>query len=238
MNAPADTGRCTAAADNGRVLIAPSVLSADFTRLAEAVAVAEAGGADYIHVDVMDGHFVPNLTIGPPVIKALKRVATVPLDVHIMIDNPDSTIDWYLDAGADSVSVHIEASPQIGRTLRRIRERGASPAVTLNPGTPVSAVRTMLAEVDMVLVMSVNPGFGGQSFIEDSVGRIAELAALCATEGASPLIQVDGGINSETAAKVTAVGARCLVAGNAVFGQPDIAKAIADIRSAAEAALG
>ncbi len=221
-----------------RILIAPSILSADFTRLAEAVEIAEAGGADYIHVDVMDGHFVPNLTIGPPVIRALKRVATKPLDVHVMIDNADSTIDWYLDAGADSVSVHIEAAPHIHRTLRRVRESGASPAVTLNPGTPVMAIRDVLGEVDMVLVMSVNPGFGGQSFIERSVERIAELAELCDAEGVSPIIQVDGGINPETAARVAAVGARCLVAGNAVFCQPDPTQAIADIRAAAEAAIG
>ncbi|HET6351189.1 MAG TPA: ribulose-phosphate 3-epimerase [Coriobacteriia bacterium] len=219
-----------------RVLIAPSLLSADFTRMAEAVAIVEAGGADYIHVDVMDGHFVPNLTYGPPVIKALKKVSTIPLDVHLMITNADATIDWYLEAGADLVSVHVEASPHLHRTLRRIREKGASPAVTLNPATPVASIRDVLGEVDMVLIMSVNPGFGGQSFIERSVERVAELAELCDSEGVSPIIEVDGGINPETAARVCAEGARCLVAGNAVFGEPDPIAAINAIRSAAEAA--
>ncbi len=220
------------------IKIAPSILSADFTRLADAVALVESGGADYIHVDVMDGHFVPNLTIGPPVIKALKRVATRPLDVHLMIDNADSTIDWYLDAGADLLSVHVEASPHLHRTLRRIREYGAMPAVALNPATPVAAVRDVLGEVDMVLVMSVNPGFGGQSFIERSIERIAELSELCDSEGVSPMIQVDGGINPATAAAVATVGATCLVAGNAVFCQPDPAAAIAEIRDAALQARG
>lgn len=221
----------------GQILIAPSILSADFTRLAEAIALVEAGGADLIHVDVMDGHFVPNLTIGPPVVKAIKRVATRPLDVHLMIDSADSTIDWYLEAGADLVSVHVEASPHINRTLRRIRERGARPAVTLNPGTPIAAVRDVLGEAEMVLVMSVNPGFGGQAFIERTIERVAELAELCDAEGVSPIIQVDGGINPETAARVAAVGATCLVAGNAVFCQPDPVAAMVAIRSAAQAAI-
>jgi ribulose-phosphate 3-epimerase len=220
----------------GPILISPSILSADFTRLAEVVTLVETAGADFIHVDVMDGHFVPNLTIGPPVVKALKRVATRPLDVHLMVDNPDSTIEWYLEAGADLLSVHVEASPHLNRTMRRIREYGARPAVTLNPATPVAAVRDVLGEVDMVLVMSVNPGFGGQSFIERSVARVAELAELCEAEGVSPIIQVDGGINPDTAAQVAAVGARCLVAGNAIFCQPDPVAALNAIRRAAEAA--
>lgn len=219
------------------VMIAPSILSADFTRLAEAIHMVESAGVDLIHVDVMDGHFVPNLTIGPPVVKALKRVATRPLDVHLMIDNADATIGWYLDAGADMVTVHAEASPHLHRTLRHIREYGASPAVSLNPGTPVAHIRDVLGEVDMVLIMSVNPGFGGQSFIERSVERVAELAELCDAEGVSPIIQVDGGINVETAAAVAAVGARCLVAGNAVFCAEDPAAAIASIRASAVAAM-
>lgn len=222
---------------SGRIMIAPSILSADFSRLADGIALVEAGGADFIHVDVMDGHFVPNLTMGPPVVKAIKRVATRPLDVHLMIDNADSTIDWYLDAGADLVSVHVEASSHINRTLRRIRERGARPAVTLNPGTPIAAVRDVLGEIDMVLVMSVNPGFGGQTFIERTVERVAELAELCEAEGVSPIIQVDGGINPKTAAKVAAVGGTCLVAGSAIFCEPDPVAAMAAIRSAAEAAI-
>lgn len=218
------------------IMIAPSILSADFTRLAESIELIERGGADLVHVDVMDGHFVPNLTIGPPVVKALKRVATRPLDVHLMIDNADATVGWYLDAGADMVTVHVEACPHIHRTLRLIREHGASPAVSLNPGTPVAHVRDVLGEVDMVLVMSVNPGFGGQSFIERSVERVAELAELCDAEGVSPMIQVDGGINVKTAARVAAAGADCLVAGNAVFCADDPAAAIEAIRSSAQRA--
>jgi ribulose-phosphate 3-epimerase len=217
--------------------MAPSVLSADFTRLGDAVAAVEAGGADFIHVDVMDGHFVPNLTIGPPVVKALKAVATAPLDVHLMIDNADTTVDWYLDAGADSVTVHVEACTHLHRVLRRIREAGASPAVSLNPATPVSSVRDVLGELDMVLLMSVNPGFGGQSFIERAVERTAELAELCESEGVAPLIQVDGGITVDTVGAVAAAGARCFVAGNAVYAMADPAAAMNAIRDAALNAL-
>jgi ribulose-phosphate 3-epimerase len=220
--------------NDDRILIAPSILSADFTRLAEEIASIEAGGADLIHVDVMDGHFVPNLTIGPPVIKALKRVATKPLDVHLMIDNVDSTIGWYLDAGADFVTVHAEASPHLHRTIGAIRAAGAKAGVSVNPGTPVDSLVEVLAMVDMVLIMSVNPGFGGQSFIERSVDKVAELRWMCDQLGIDPIIQVDGGINTETAARVGAAGATCLVAGNAVFCAENPAQAISDIRSAAE----
>jgi len=219
-----------------RVMIAPSILSADFTRLAEAIEIVEAGGADFIHVDVMDGHFVPNLTIGPPVIKALKRVATKPLDVHLMIDNADSTVEWYLDAGADCITVHAESSPHLHRTLTRIREAGASPGVSVNPGTSVDQIIEVLGLVDMILIMSVNPGFSGQNFIERSVEKVSELAWMCGELGISPMIQVDGGINTTTAPMVAEAGARCLVAGNAVFGEPDPIAAIAAIRAAAEAA--
>jgi ribulose-phosphate 3-epimerase len=221
-----------------RILIAPSILSADFTRLADAVELVEAGGADLIHVDVMDGHFVPNLTIGPPVVKALKRIASKPLDVHLMIDNADATVGWYLEAGADYLTVHVEACTHLHRTLKLIREHGASPAVSLNPATPVEHVRDVIGEVDMVLIMSVNPGFGGQSFIERSVDRVAQLAAMCSEEGVSPIIQVDGGINPQTAARVCGAGANCLVAGNAIFCAEDPVSAISDIRQAAEQARG
>ncbi len=219
-----------------RIRIAPSILSADFTRLAEAIELIEAGGADLIHVDVMDGHFVPNLTIGPPVIAALKKIATKPLDVHLMIDNVDSTVQWYLDAGADFVTVHAEASPHLHRTLAVIRAAGAKAGVSFNPGTPVDSIVEVIEMVDMVLVMSVNPGFGGQSFIPRSVEKVAEVSWMCEQLGVSPLIQVDGGINTETAALVAKAGATCLVAGNAVFGAPDPKAAIAAIRDAAEAA--
>ena len=218
------------------IWMAPSILSADFTRLAEAVELVERGGADLIHVDVMDGHFVPNLTIGPPVIAALKRVATKPLDVHLMIDNADATVDWYLDAGADMLTVHVEGTTHLHRVLSRIRERGAAPGVCVNPATPVDSLVEVLEMVDMVLVMSVNPGFGGQAFIERAVEKVAELSWMCDQLGISPRIQVDGGINVETAARVAAAGADCLVAGNAVFGAPDPIAALAAIRASAQAA--
>jgi len=220
-----------------RILMAPSILSADFTRLADAIGLAERAGADLIHVDVMDGHFVPNLTIGPPVIKALKGVSALPLDVHLMIDNPEATVEWYLDAGADMVTVHAEAAPHLHRLVQVIRAAGAKPGVSINPATPVDVLRDILPDLDSVLVMSVNPGFGGQSFIEPSVGRVARLAALIRETGSAAVIEVDGGITVETAPLVVAAGARMLVAGNAVFGYPDPIAALARIRTAAEDAL-
>lgn len=213
--------------------IAPSILSADFTRLAEAVALVEDAGADFIHVDVMDGHFVPNLTIGPPVVKALKRVARRPLDVHLMVSDPDRTAQWYVDAGADIVTVHIESSVHAHRTLTAIREAGAQAGVTLNPGTPVSALAEVLPYVDQVLVMSVNPGFAAQSFIESSVDKVAEIAGMCREAGVYPRIEVDGGIDAATAPRVTAAGADMLVAGNAIFGSDDPAAALKALRASA-----
>ena len=222
---------------NDQILIAPSLLSADFTRLAEAVALVEDGGADLLHVDVMDGHFVPNLTIGPPVVAALKKIARKPLDVHLMIDNPESTVQWYLDAGADIVVVHQEAAPHLHRIVQVIRQAGAQPGVSINPATPVETLTDILPYLDYVLVMSVNPGFGGQSFIEDAPARVARLAALAESVGANITIEVDGGINAQTAPLVVAAGARALVAGNAVYGAPDPTAALAEIRAAAEGAL-
>lgn len=219
------------------VLIAPSVLSADFTRLAEAVALVELGGADLIHVDVMDGHFVPNLTIGPPVIAALKKVATKPIDVHLMIDNADDTVGWYLDAGADMVTVHAEGTWHLHRVVQRITQAGAQPGVSLNPATPVGSLRDILGDLHMVLLMSVNPGFGGQEFIPHVIEKARELIALCGELGVPvPLIQIDGGINAETIVPCVEAGARCFVAGNAVFGAPDPVAALATIRAAGEAA--
>lgn len=219
------------------LFIAPSILSADFTRLAEAVGLVEDAGADWVHVDVMDGHFVPNLTIGPPVVRALKRIATRPLDVHLMVSDPDRTAEWYVDAGADIVTVHVEAATHLHRTLERIREGGASPGVTLNPATPASRLQEVLGMVDVVLVMSVNPGFGGQSFIESSLGKIAEIARMCRDAGVSPRIEVDGGIDQVTAARVVAAGADTLVAGNAIFGTDDPAGALVALRHNAESRL-
>jgi len=217
-----------------RTWIAPSILSADFTRLGEAVRFVEDAGADLIHVDVMDGHFVPNLTIGPPVIKALKRVARVPLDVHLMVDDADGTIDWYLDAGADIVIVHIEASTHIHRTLQKIRAAGRGAGVSLNPGTPVSALAGIIGSVDVVLVMSVNPGFGGQAFIADAPTRVRAVRELAAAAGASVRIAVDGGIDATSAPLVAAEGASILIAGNAIFCAEDPAVALSAIRDAAD----
>jgi ribulose-phosphate 3-epimerase len=215
-----------------KVLMAPSILSADFTRLGEAVAMVEAAGADWIHVDVMDGHFVPNLTIGPPVIKALKRITKVPLDVHLMIDDPDDTVRWYLDAGADLVTVHVEACHDLPAVLQEIRAAGAKAGVSIKPNTPVGALAEVMGALDVVLVMSVEPGFGGQAFMSESLARIGAVARLRSETGAEIVIEVDGGIDERTAPLVTAAGARMLVAGNAVFGRPDPGAALEAIRAA------
>ncbi len=220
-----------------RILMAPSILSADFTRLGEAVLAVAEGGADFIHVDVMDGHFVPNLTIGPPIVKALKRITDVPLDVHLMIDNADRTAEWYLDAGAGRLTVHAEACGHLHRVLQTIRAAGARAGVSLNPGTPVESLRDVLGMADMILLMSVNPGFGGQTFIPRTIERIRALARLCAEEGVAPLIQIDGGIDVKTAPLVAQAGARCLVAGSAVFCHDDPVAAMQAIREAAEGAV-
>lgn len=222
---------------NRPLLMAPSILSADFTRLGEAVALVEAAGADLIHVDVMDGHFVPNLTIGPPIVKALKRVATVPLDVHLMIDNADETVGWYLDAGADIVVVHVEACNHLHRIMQTVHEAGAQAGVSLNPGTPVSAIEGIIADVDLVLVMSVNPGFGGQAFIPSAIEKIREIGAMARAKGVSPRIAVDGGIDVRTAPLVVEAGADMLIAGSAVFCADDPAAALSSIRTAAVSKL-
>ena len=219
------------------LFIAPSILSADFTRLAEAIATVEEAGADLIHVDVMDGHFVPNLTVGPPVVKALKSVASRPLDVHLMVSDPDRTAQWYVEAGADIVTIHIEAATHAHRTLQAIRAGGAVPGITLNPGTPASAIAEVLSYVGLVLIMSVNPGFGGQAFIESSVAKIAEIKKMCRALGVNPRIEVDGGIDATTAPKVVQAGADTLVAGNAIFGRPDPGVALAELRASALARL-
>jgi len=215
------------------VLIAPSILSADFTDLAGAVAAVESAGADLIHVDVMDGHFVPNLTVGPPVVRALKHATRLPLDVHLMIDNADDTVGWYLDAGADVVVVHVEACRHVHRVIRAIKDAGRGAGVSLNPGTPLCAVEPVLAEVDQVLVMSVNPGFGGQCFIPSSVDRIRELARMIGDARSAARIAVDGGIDAATAPAVVEAGATVLVAGNAIFGMPDPREALHALRAAA-----
>ena len=214
------------------IQIAPSILSADFANLERDVRMVSEAGADWIHVDVMDGHFVPNLTIGPAHVKMLKRVTDVPLDVHLMIDNPEVQVPWYIDAGADSVTVHVEACDDAATMLRMIGDAGVKVGISLNPETDASALEGLLGLVDMVLVMSVHPGFGGQSFIESSPAKIAAIIEMCKAEGAAPLIEVDGGIGVGTAPLVSAVGADVLVAGSAIFCADDPAVAVRGIRDA------
>ena len=200
------------------IKIAPSILSADFARLADALQEAEAGGADWIHVDCMDGRFVPNLTIGAPVVKALKKETKLPLDVHLMIEQPENLIEQFVDAGADYLTVHVEASVHLHRTIERIRQLGAKPGVSLNPHTPLSALDEILPYVDLVLVMSVNPGFGGQRYIPTSTDKIARLRRSLEERHLWPIeIEVDGGITSKTLPEVVDAGASVVVAGAAVF---------------------
>ncbi len=214
-----------------RLLIAPSILSADFGRLAEEVKAIEAAGADYVHVDVMDGRFVPNITIGPLVVAAVKRATKLPLDVHLMIVEPEKYIDDFARAGAATITVHQETCPHLHRTLQHIRAAGARPSVVLNPSTPLSAIEEVLSEVEQVLLMSVNPGFGGQAFIPATVDKVRRLRAMLDARGLQNVdIEVDGGINPDTARRVVEAGANVLVAGNAIFTTRDYAAAIAALR--------
>jgi ribulose-phosphate 3-epimerase len=219
------------------VLIAPSILSADFARLGEAVAAAERGGADLIHVDVMDGHFVPNITIGVPVVKSLKRIATVPLDVHLMIEDPDRYIEAFAEAGAGMLSVHVEALRHVHRTVHAIKALGVKAGVVINPGTPVSALSEIAGDVDFVLVMSVNPGFGGQTFIPRSESKVREVRALLDAAGSVAPIEIDGGVDQHNIARVVAAGARMVVAGSAIFNTPDPERATRELKAAALGAV-
>ncbi len=217
------------------VRIAPSILSADFGHLARDIAAAEAGGADLVHVDVMDGHFVPNITIGPPVVRAVKRATALPLDVHLMISDPDRYLEAFVDAGASMLSVHVEVLPHLHRTLGAIKALGAKAGVVLNPSTPVCAIGEVAADVDFVLVMSVNPGFGGQSFIPASLDKIRRVRALLDSVGNVAPVEVDGGVDVRTIASVVKAGASILVAGQAIFGGGDAAGAVRALREAAGA---
>ena len=207
-------------------IVAPSILSADFVHLAEDIARVEAAGADWLHLDIMDGHFVPNLTFGPPVVAAIRRVTKLPLDVHLMVTNPSELIEPFAEAGADWLTVHVETEPHLHRLVNRIRELGVRPAVALNPATNLGMLEEILWEVDMVLVMSVNPGFGGQKFIPAILPKIRRLKDLIRQTGRNVLVQVDGGVNHETAVHVREAGADVLVAGSAVFGSNDLMQAI------------
>jgi ribulose-phosphate 3-epimerase len=217
------------------VKIAPSILSADFARLGEAVAEAEAAGADWIHVDVMDGHFVPNITIGVPVVAALRRITRLPIDVHLMIEQPERFTSAFIDAGADYVSIHVEAARHLHRTVEDIRERGAKPGVTLNPATPVRTLVEILPYVDLVLIMSVNPGFGGQRYIPTSAAKIAAVRSMLDEHNLWGVeLEVDGGVSATTTPEIVAAGATVLVAGAAVFNQnASVQENIAALRAAA-----
>jgi ribulose-phosphate 3-epimerase len=218
------------------VLIAPSILSADFGRLAEQVSEATEAGADWIHVDVMDGHFVPNITIGPAVTSAVRAATDVPIDVHLMIEEPDRYLSAFADAGADYITVHQETCPHLRETIERVRELGVRPGVTLNPTTSLDTLADVVSEVDLALIMSVTPGFGGQAYIPESTEKIRRLRAMLDEAGADGAqLEVDGGINVDTAGAARGAGASVLVAGAAVFRHPDgIAEAIRQIRLAAE----
>lgn len=212
------------------IKIAPSILSADFSRLADEIIKIEQAGADWVHIDVMDGHFVPNLTFGPPVVAAIRKVTPLPFDVHLMVTNPQDLIEPFAKAGADIITVHAETAPHLHRLIQTIKELGKKAGVSLNPSTPLSAVEEVLADVDMLLIMSVNPGFGGQKFIPSAVDKIARLKSMLDERNLIVDIEVDGGINAATARQVIAAGANILVAGSAVYGAPDIPQAINAIR--------
>jgi len=216
-----------------KVKLVPSILSADFARLGEQVREAEAAGADWIHVDVMDGHFVPNLTVGPPIVQALRPITHLPLDVHLMIEKPERLIPAFVRAGADILTVHVETCPHLHRTVQQIKELGAKAGVTLNPATPLTALEEILPYVDLVLVMSVNPGFGGQSYIPSSTAKVTRLRHMLDERGLSQVtLEVDGGIKAHNAAEVVAAGATALVVGSGIFNrQGSVADNIAAIRS-------
>jgi ribulose-phosphate 3-epimerase len=218
------------------VWVAPSILSADFAALGRDIAAVERGGADLIHIDVMDGHFVPNITIGPPVVRAIKKIATRQLDVHLMIQDPDRYIDDFVEAGASMISVHVEVLPHLHRTIGYIKKRGVKAGAVLNPSTPVGALEDVAGDLDFVLVMSVNPGFGGQSFIRNSLDKVRRVKALLSSVGSAAQIEIDGGVDGSNVADIVSAGATILVAGNAIFGTPDAEAATRALRAAANSA--
>lgn len=212
------------------IKIAPSILSADFSKLGEEIKEVEQGGADYIHVDVMDGHFVPNITIGPLIVKSIRPITNLPLDVHLMIANPDQYIPEFAKAGADIISVHVEACPHLHRTIHLIKEQGKKAGVVLNPATPVETIQHILLDVDLVLLMTVNPGFGGQSFIPSVLPKIKQIRQMVDDLGLPIEIEVDGGVNQDTAKQCIEAGANVLVAGSAIYNKENRKEAIQQIR--------
>jgi len=215
-------------------IIAPSILSADFSRLGEEIAAIERGGADWVHVDVMDGHFVPNITIGPPVVASIRKITKLPLDVHLMIQDPDKYIEKFAKAGADIITVHVETSPHLHRSVQFIKDQGCKAGVSLNPATSLATLDHILSEVDMVLIMTVNPGFGGQEFIPSVLPKIKRLRKKITEKEIGVDIEVDGGVNLNTISKAAQAGGNIFVAGNAVFTTPDYGKTISELRRLAE----
>ena len=217
-------------------IIAPSILSADFSRLGEEIAAIEKGGADWVHVDVMDGHFVPNITIGAPVVASIRKITKLPLDVHLMIQDPDKYIEKFAKAGADIITIHVETSPHLHRSVQFIKDQGCKSGVSLNPATSLSTLDHILSEVDMVLIMTVNPGFGGQEFIPSVLPKIKRLREKISEKGIVVDIEVDGGVNINTISKVAQAGGNIFVTGNAVFTTPDYGKTISELRRLAQGA--
>ncbi|PKN67243.1 MAG: ribulose-phosphate 3-epimerase [Deltaproteobacteria bacterium HGW-Deltaproteobacteria-12] len=213
-------------------LIAPSILSADGGRFAEEIAAVEKAGADWIHIDVMDGHFVPNITLGPAIIASLRKITALPFDVHLMIENPDNYIESFANAGADIITVHEEAANHLHRTIDLIKKYGKKAGVSLNPATPLTQVEEILPDIDLLLIMTVNPGFGGQQFIKSTLPKISRASQLLSALPNKPLLEVDGGVNLKNIKSIAQAGAQVLVAGNSVFGSSDYRKTIADLKAA------
>ena len=219
------------------IKIAPSILAADFAKLGQEVKEVEVAGAELIHIDVMDGHFVPNISFGAIALEAIRPLSTLPMDVHLMIENPDQYIEQFAKAGADYITVHVEACRHLHRTIQLIRSFGVKPGVVLNPHTPIETIQHVLEDIDMVLFMTVNPGFGGQKFIDSVVPKVAALSEIIKERGLNIDIEIDGGINAETIIPCAKAGANIFVAGSAIFGKEDRAKALQDIKAAGEAAI-